>query len=333
MKNSILLLLILSAFSFLIEEEELMQKPKNFPKPTYNFKKNPLKKETIELGRTLFYDPILSRNNTIACSNCHLQYTAFTHVDHALSHGIEDKIGIRNSPALMNLAWQNTFMWDGAINHLDMQSLAPISNPLEMDEKIENVVAKLQKDSKYRKLFYAAYQDSIVTGEHLLKSISQFMLTLVSANSKYDKMKRKELEFTDQEKNGYKLFKKHCNNCHTEPLFTNFQFENNGIGMDTSLKDYGRLRITLNPSDSIKFKVPTLRNIEFSSPYMHDGRFKRLNEVLKHYTSGIKSSKTLANKLKQPINLTPNEKVDLITFLLTLSDKEFLFNPKFGYPK
>ena len=182
-------------------------------------------------------------------------------------------------------------------------------------------------------MFYKAYKDSLITGEKTLKAISQFMLTLVSANSKYDKVMRKELSFTEQESNGYLLFKINCSSCHTEPLFSNGNFENNGLAKDADLRDNGRMKVTKLSQDSLKFKVPTLRNIEYSYPYMHDGRFKRLAEVLNHYTNGIQQSNTLANQLKHGILLTSNEKVDLITFLLTLSDKDFVFNPKFQYPR
>ncbi len=307
--------------------------PKSWPKPHYDFTKNPLSLSKIELGRVLFYDPLLSKNNTISCASCHSQYTAFTHVDHSLSHGIDDRIGTRNSPTLMNLAWHPSFMWDGAINHLDMQALAPISHPDEMGETIETVVPKLQVSKNYRSLFYKAFGDSVITGQHTLKAISQFMLTLVSANSKYDSVMRKQTQFTAQEKNGYALFQKNCASCHAEPLFTNLQFENNGLALDTTLNDYGRMKVTKNKNDSLKFKVPTLRNIEFSYPYMHDGRFKRLSDVLKHYTSGIHHTKTLAKQLEQPIILSSNQRVDLTAFLLTLTDKEFLFNPKYSFPK
>jgi cytochrome c peroxidase len=159
------------------------------------------------------------------------------------------------------------------------------------------------------------------------------MLTLVSANSKYDSVMRKQSVFNEQENKGYLLFKKNCASCHTEPLFTNDEFRNNGLQIDTTLNDLGRYRVTKNKSDSLKFKVPTLRNIEFSYPYMHDGRFKKLSQVLNHYTNGIEKSKTIANELQKPILLTANEKVDIIAFLLTLSDKSFLFNPKYFYPK
>ncbi len=322
---------VLSAYRFV--KEALFVVPVNFPEPVYDFSKNPLSPPKILLGRALFYDPILSRNNTISCASCHAQFSAFTHSDHALSHGIDDKIGIRNSPSLINLAWQRLFMRDGAINHLDMQALAPIHNIAEMDENIIHVVSKLQATKIYPKLYYNSFGDSIITGEHTLKAISQFMLTLVSSNSKYDSVMRDQSVFTDQEKNGYLLFQQNCASCHTEPLFTNNNFSNNGLAIDTSLRDLGRFGVTKIASDSLKFKVPTLRNIEFSYPYMHDGRFKRLSQVLNHYTLGIKKSNTLAKELQNPIKLTSNEKVDLMAFLFTLTDKSFLYNTSFAYPK
>lgn len=223
-------------------------------------------------------------------------------------------------------------MWDGAVNHLDVQALAPISHPDEMGENIANVVQKLQHSKSYSSIFLKAFGDSIITGENTLKAIAQFMLTLVSTNSRYDSVMRKQTEFTLQEKNGYALFKKNCSSCHTEPLFTNLSFENNGLSVDPTLKDMGRIKLTKNSSDSLKFKVPTLRNIEFSYPYMHDGRFKRLQDVLKHYTSGIHKSKTLSGNLETPIQLSSNERIDLIAFLMTLTDKSFLHNPDYADP-
>ena len=335
MKNKfiILSLLLFAILAFRAADDVQFEVPSNFPKPVYEFSKNPLSENKIQLGRALFYDPIFSRNNMISCASCHSQFSAFTHVDHALSHGIEDKIGFRNSTALMNLAWQKLFMRDGAINHLDVQALAPISDPVEMDENISHVVSKLQASYLYPKLFYKAFGDSVITGEHTLKAISQFMLTLVSSNSKYDSVMRKQSVFTPHENNGYALFQKNCSSCHSEPLFTNDDFRNNGLSVDTTLNDFGRYRVTKNPSDSLKFKVPTLRNIEFSYPYMHDGRFKKLSQVLNHYTDGIEKITTISTELQKPIVLSSNEKVDLIAFLLTLTDKSFLFNPNYFYPK
>ena len=303
----------------------LLQYPANWPKPAYDFSRNPLTKQGVALGRHLFYEPALSRDGTISCSSCHLSYTAFTHVDHALSHGINDRIGTRNSPTLMNLAWSRSFMWDGAVNHLDMQALAPIANPDEMGEDISHVMEKLQDKAPYPGMFYAAFGDSIITGEHLLKALAQFECTLISAHAKYDQVQEGTATYTAQEQNGYRLFQQNCTSCHAEPLFTSGEFARNGLPLDTILQDYGRMRISQQQADSMMFKIPTLRNIEFSHPYMHDGRFKTLREVLNHYTSvGTPVGKA---------NLNANEKTDLIAFLLTLSDHDFLFNPDYGYPR
>ncbi len=322
---------LFSAFKSL--DGKLFSIPKGFPEPVYDFSKNVMTKNKILLGRALFYDPILSRDNSISCSSCHSMYNAFAHTDHDLSHGIDDKIGTRNAPALMNLAWQKMFMWDGAVNHLEVQALAPLSHPKEMDESIANVILKLSKSPMYRKLFFDAYSDTSITGEKMLKALAQFQLTMVSASSRYDSVMNKQTIFTVQEESGYSLFRKNCNACHKEPLFSTYDFANNGLGLDTTLNDLGRMAITKDPKDSLKFKIPTLRNIEFSPPYMHDGRFKNLRSVLNHYTKGIQSGATLAPELKATIVLAENEKVDLVAFLLTLSDKKFTFSPDLNYPR
>lgn len=314
-------------------EKVMLDYPKDWPKPTYDFEKSPLTVEGIALGRKLFYDPILSADSTVSCSSCHLVYTAFTHVDHDLSHGIGDSIGTRNSPALMNLAWGKKFMWDGGVNHLDMQAIAPITHPAEMGEELKHVIQKLQRSEVYPSLFNLAFENGEVTGEHLLKAIAQFELTLVSANSRYDKYKRGEVKYTVIESRGYELFKQNCSSCHIEPLFTNGEFENSGLPIDSTLNDMGRMFITNKLSDFISFKVPTLRNIEFSYPYMHDGRFKTLRQVLNHYENGVISSENLAPELRGGIQLTSNDKVELTAFLLTLTDKEFLFNPDHAFPR
>ena len=317
------------------DDETKFRIPKNWPKPVYEFNKNPLNKDKILLGRALFYDPVLSADSTISCTSCHLQYTAFTHVDHTLSHGINGRIGTRNAPALTNMAWGTLFMWDGAVNHLDMQPLAPISHPDEMGSNIDTVLFRLRRSSIYPSLFYKAFKDSAITGEHFLKAMSQFMLTIVSSNAKYDQVMRKEkgIAFTSQEANGYRLFRTYCESCHKEPLFTINDFRNNGLSVDTTLNDYGRIKITHDSKDSLCFKVPSLRNVEFSYPYMHDGRFATLQQVINHYTTSIQHSATLSPLLDKPIFLTANEKVDMVAFLLTLTDKEFLFNRAYTFPK
>lgn len=332
-RTLVILLCIISPFAMSHSDKGELSYPDNFPEPVYNFENNPLETDKIELGRKLFFDPILSKDNTISCASCHSPYNAFAHTDHDLSHGINDQIGIRNAPALFNLAWQKSFMWDGAINHLDMQALAPISSETEMGESIENVTAKLQRSPFYPKLFFRAFGDSIVTGEHMLKAMSQFQLTLVSANSKYDKVQLKAATFTEQEANGYEIFQAHCNACHTEPLFSNYGFANNGLPIDTTLNDFGKAEITRLTSDSGSFKIPSLRNLSFTYPYMHDGRFNKISQVLNHYMNGISHSNNLSEALKKPIEITPNEKTDLTAFLLTLNDTAFVFDPKHQFPK
>ena len=324
-----LILLIILAFQ--LTDDNLFKVQSGWPDVHYSFKDNPIRPTVVHLGRVLFYDPILSRDGKISCASCHSPYNAFAHVDHALSHGIEDRIGRRNAPVLLNLAWSKSFMQDGAIHNLDMQPLFPIKHPDEMGETLEHVIFKLQRDSLYPLLFSDAFGDTAITGEHLFKALSQFLLTLVSSNAKYDSVMRGESVFSEQQQRGYVLFKNKCASCHAEPLFTNGEFANIGLPLDTVIKDYGRMAITKRSMDSLKFKVPSLRNIEYSFPYMHDGRFNSLFDVLKHYDSGILSSATLAPELQQPMHLKENDRVDIMAFLLTLTDRTFLFDPNHSY--
>ncbi len=306
--------------------------PKGWPQPVYSFKENPLSANKIALGRRLFFDPVLSRDSSISCASCHLPQTAFTHIDHDLSHGIGDRIGTRNAPALQNLAWSKHFMWDGAVHHLDVQSLNPITNPLEMDETLENAVRKLQ-NSSYPARYAKAFGDTTITGERTLKAISQFMLTAVSADAKYDRVQRSEAQFNPTEAQGYALFQKNCASCHQEPLFTNGDFENNGLPPDTGLQDEGREKITRRENDRYKFKVPSLRNVEVSYPYMHDGRFKSLQMVLFHYTNGVAHMPNVSPKIGRGLKMNEEEKRALIAFLKTLTDESFLHNPALQPPQ
>lgn len=307
------------------------QKPSNFPEPAYHFNTNKITKEGFELGKKLFHDPILSVDNTISCSSCHIQTSAFTHHGHTVSHGIFDRLGTRNSPPIMNLAWSNTFMWDGGIADLDLQSVAPITNHLEMGETMANVLVKLQQSPIYKEMFRKAYGSEEVTTTTFLKSLSQFMLMCVSSNSKYDSVMRKEgaVKFTAEETEGRALVEQKCGGCHKEPLFTDHTFRNNGLNVSMA-NDEGRYLITQDEMDKYKFKVPSLRNLAYSAPYMHDGRLLTLEGVLDHYTSQVQDSPNLANELKANgalgIPLTADERSKILVFLQTLNDKSFLFN-------
>lgn len=325
-KYLILLSAILLLFAFSEADSIRFLKPPHFPKPQYNFSKNPLSKEKIALGRALFYDPILSKDNSISCASCHSPYNAFAHTDHALSHGIYDSVGIRNAPALTNMAWQSSFMWDGAIHHLDLQALAPIQSPTEMGEDFSNVLQKLRDSGRYPALFRAAFGDTSITGERFLKALAQFQLMLVSAGSRYDQMRLGKTRFSPQEERGYQVFRQYCNVCHKEPLFTDYRFAGHGLPPDPLLQDAGRSRITGNPADYLRFKTPTLRNLRYTYPYMHDGRFKTLRQVLDHYSPTTPAE-------NPAYKLSAEQKTDLLAFLRTLNDSAFVFNPDFHFPK
>jgi cytochrome c peroxidase len=334
--SKILFMLFFCAIIFIVQSSFTTNKneikfvqPKGFPKPFYDFSKNKITEAGFKLGRKLFYDPILSKDSSTSCNSCHLQFTGFTHVDHAFSHGIGGQTGNRNSPTLQNLAWQKFFMWDGGVTNLEMQPINPIENPIEMGSKMKIVVEKLNHSHYYKTKFYQAFGDSTITGQRLLKALSQFLVMLESINSKYDKVKHGEEKFTANEENGFKIFKKNCAACHTENLFTDGTFHNTGLNYDAELKDIGRMKITHDKNDSLKFKTPTLRNIAVSYPYMHDGRFKKLEQVIDFYTED-KSTNNLVDKiLKRRIILSAQEKKDVLAFLQTLTDKEFLFDARF----
>lgn len=302
--------------------------PEGFPQPHYNFEGNEVTKERFELGRKLFYDPILSRTNTISCGSCHQQFSAFSQIDHPVSHGVDDLLGTRNSPVLFNLAWHKEFMWDGGVNHIEVQPFAPIENPVEMDETLLNVIQKLNASNNYKKLFKEAYNVDSASTKYMALAISQFMAMMVSADSKYDKFIRNEETFSADENEGYQIFQQKCATCHKPPLFTDLSYRNNGL--DDTFQDEGRKMITQNISDLGKFKVPTLRNIALSYPYMHDGRLITLDQVLEHYNSGIKQSSTLDPILQNGITLTADDKAKLKSFLNTLTDNTFTKDKRFS---
>lgn len=306
--------------------------PKGWPAPVYDFQQNPLTEEGIALGKKLFYDGRLSRDGSFSCGSCHQQFGAFNTYDHNLSHGIDNQQTTRNAPGLFNLAWQREFMWDGGINHLDLQPLAPITAPNEMGESIENVIRKLSTDRDYRKMFKAAFGDETINTQRMGKALSQFMLQLISSNSKYDKVMRGETHFILPEQLGYEIFLKKCASCHPPPLFTDFSYRNIGMTADPFLKDPGRMRITNDPMDSLKFKVPSLRNVALSFPYGHDGRFFSLMNVFEHYRKQMVVSSNTDEQLKNRLPLSNFEIGQLTAFLYTLTDSSFTCDPRFAPP-
>lgn len=306
--------------------------PPSWPDPVYDFQQNPLTVEGIALGRKLFYDRILSRDGNFSCASCHQQFAAFATYDHPLSHGIDNSFSFRNAPGLFNLAWQKNFMWDGGITQLDSQALSPITDPHEMGETLEHVISKIKKDTSYQRLFRQAFGKKEISTQLLTKALSQFELTLISANSKYDRVIQGKDSFNLPQRLGYEIFQKKCISCHTPPFFTDFSYRNTGFALDDYLKDYGRMRITGKPEDSLKFKVPSLRNVQQSFPYMHDGRLNFLDDVLNHYRNGVIPSSTTDSLLRKGIPLSNFEIGQLKAFLYTLTDSAFLSNPQFAPP-
>ena len=309
------------------------QQPSNFPEPVYHFSTNEITKSGFELGRKLFYDPILSANNTISCGSCHIQTSAFTHHGHSVSHGIFDRLGTRNSPPIMNLAWSTSFMWDGGIFDLDLQPIAPITNHVEMDDSVENVLGRLRKSNIYPAFFKRAFGTDEINSSGLLKALSQFMVMCISSNTKYDSVMRNQSAFTDKEQQGYDIFKEKCSSCHKEPLFTDHSFRNNGLSI-SMVNDEGRYSVTLKNSDRYKFKVPSLRNLDFTPPYMHDGRLLTIDAVLDHYSGGVQNTPNLDALLQKGgrlgIELNADEKQKIKSFLKTLNDKSFVTDARFS---
>ncbi len=306
--------------------------PAGFPEPQYKFEGNPLTNEGFELGKKLFYDGKLSKDGNFSCASCHQQFAAFATFDHDLSHGFNNQFTTRNAPALFNLVWQKEFQWDGGVNHIEVQPLAPLTAANEMAEDINNVINKLKQDNSYKQLFKAAYGDDEINSQRMLKAITQFVCSLVSANSKYDKVKRGERTFTYAEQTGYTAFQAKCATCHKEPLFTDLSYRNTGMPLNKDLKDYGRMRITGKKEDSLKFKVPSLRNVYQSFPYGHDGRFYSLDNVLNHYSSGIQKSATLDPLLKNNLSFSTEERYYIKIFLATLTDSSFIADKRFAQP-
>ncbi len=303
---------------------------------------NPQTVEGVALGRKLFFDPILSGDGTQACASCHQPANSFTDTDR-FSIGIDGLEGTRNSMPIFNTAWntKNKFFWDGRASSLEAQALEPVTNPIEMHNTWQNAVSSLQSDAEYPELFNKAFGTGNITKELTAKAIAQFERTLISANSPFDKYLLGEGSLTPQELNGFQIFMDesrgdcfHCHGNENSPLWTDNIFHNNGL--DAIITDKGLGNVTGDPNDDGLFKSPSLRNLAYTAPYMHDGRFATLDEVINHYSEGLVYSRTIDPLMKAVsrggVHLTESDKADLKAFLLSLSDPSFINNPDFQDP-
>lgn len=313
-----------------ITEFSVFEVPVHFPDLVYQFDTNPISEEGFELGRKLFYDSRLSRGSQVSCGSCHAQVHAFADHSTPLSFGVDGKQGSRNAPGIYNLAWTPAFMWDGGINHLEVMPIAPITDSAEMDMPLTELLSYLQEATEYPELFESAFGEAEISSANLLKALAQFQGAIVSDDSRYDQYIRGEYLLTEEQKRGMDLFEAKCSSCHAGVLQTDFSYRNNGL--DSIFGDAGRGRITLDANDYGKFRVPSLRNVALTNPYMHDGRFFTLAQVLDHYGDGIVESNTLDPTLANGIPLAENEKEDIINFLYTLSDFELLSDLRFSEP-
>ena len=297
---------------------------------------NPLTVERVELGKKLFFDRRLSINDKQSCADCHSPKKAFTD-GRLTARGAEGDFGPRNTMPLFNLAWKNEFFWDGRADSIREQVLQPIQNPVEMHQTLTNLVVKLAKDAGYSDLFTAAFGSPEITAQKISLALENYLLTLTSFDSKFDRVLRGQGKFTQEEQRGFQLFSTEydprrgqygadCFHCHGGPLFQSQGFANNGL--DDLFTDPGREKVTGKPSDLGKFAVPSLRNVALTAPYMHDGRFKTLDQVVEYYVSGVKRSSTLdPNIAKHPdggVPLSAPDQKALVAFLKTLTDEKFL---------
>ncbi|MCB9045220.1 MAG: c-type cytochrome [Chitinophagales bacterium] len=320
--------------------------PGKFPMPVFN--DNPPTVQGVKLGRMLFYEKMLSQDGSLACAGCHLQSHGFTDTAR-FSIGVRDLPGKRQAMSVFNTAWHtNEFFWDGRAHLLRDQSLKPIQDELEMNETLDNVVAKLSASEMYRNQFFRAFGNEEVTPEKMSLAMEQFMNTIISNQSKYDKYLAGEATLTAEEEHGRQLFFMEyneflpnqsgadCAHCHSGFNFANNKYINNGLDAEGMAMDNGREKTSMMMSDRAKFKVPSLRNIELTAPYMHDGRFKTLEEVVDHYNNGIKSSATLDPALQATTNtglrLSQKDKSDLVAFLKTLTDRTLATDERFSDP-
>ncbi len=297
---------------------------------------NALTEEGVLLGRTLFYDPILSGDSTLSCAGCHKPSTAFSD-DRRFSIGIDGSIGNRQAMQIINAGWLSKVFWDGRAKSLEDQALAPVENPIEMKAHWPMVVDRLKYSKKYRLLFHNAFGTADITKELAVKAIAQFERTMISYQSKFDRERLGKVFYSVEEQDGYDMFfteRGDCFHCHGGILLTDNQFHNNGL--DTIPADSGLEQVTHSEFDRGKFKTPTLRNISLTAPYMHDGRFRTLEEVINFYSEGLQPSKTIDPLMKAIRNggkhFSDYEKKALLAFLKTLTDTSFVNNPAFQAP-
>ncbi len=306
--------------------------PEGFPAPVYDFRNNPLTKEGFELGRRLFYDGQLASDGQTACASCHQQFAAFADFEHVFSHGVANRFTIRNAPPLFNLAWHKEFHTDGGINHIEWQPLSPLTGLNEMDNSIDNIIRTLESDKVYPEMFAAAFGNDTISSQRILHAMAQFTGYIVSADSKYDRVRAGRDHFTEWEAEGYRVFKAKCATCHTEPLFTDLAYHNIGLPVDSFLNDYGRMIITGKKEDSLKFKTPTLRNITRTGPYMHDGRFWGMSTAINHWETASPSDTTASELIRKGEPPDKQEIKYLVSFLHTLLDSVLLTDKRLEDP-
>lgn len=301
--------------------------PSGFPELNNSVNSNSPTKYGIELGKKLFNEKRLSTDNSISCSSCHIQGNAFAD-NNAQGIGIQNRVGLRNVPAIQNMLFMKFYNWDGNILQLENQPLVPIITHEEMGSSILEVIGKIRDDMMYKDLFRKAFGDETITAERIYKSIAQYEYTLISANSKYDKVKRKEGEtFTENEALGYQTFQQKCVSCHSTELFTDQSFRNIGFPLNPDTNEAGRGRVTGIQEDYMSFRIPSLRNVEYTAPYGSFGQFPTLKAVLDYFDKGVLDADNLDPVFKNNKNripLTEQEKTNLILFMKTLSDREFV---------
>ena len=317
-----------------------------FPPP--DFHGNTPTQTGVQLGRMLFYEKALSKDGTQSCADCHLQQDMFSDI-RRFSIGVEGLPGKRQAMAVFNIAWHpNGMFWDGRAPSPRDQALRPIQDPLEMNETLPNAILKLQAKQNYKDQFIRAFGDDTITAERIGLAIEQFEFTLVSNHSRYDQWQQGAIVLTPSEEHGRQLFFTErdpgagqqggeCFHCHAGFNFTNNEYMNNGLDEDAAFTDLGRFMVTNVPQDKARFKVPSLRNIALTPPYMHDGRFATLEEVIEQYNTGVKNSSTVDEVLFRNLEpgglqLSAQDKADLVAFLMTLTDEAFKTDSRYASP-